>query len=438
MLAVLVPVALATVAGLIVLWPGGGTSPAAKAAAGMFPPGLTYPTGTVVALHKEPCSGSTAAGRAETCATAIVRLQDGAAAGRQAEVDIPPDAVTAGVEVGSHLVLTRDPTGGGTGQVVYQFQDFARGTPIIALAIAFVVVVGLVARLRGLAAVVGLGFAFLVLLRFVLPALLAGESPTWVSLVGSAAIMFVVLYLAHGFSVRTTTALIGTLFGLALVGVLGAIAVAVAHLTGFSSETAIQLQQLDPTLNFSGLVLAGVVVAGLGVLNDVTVTQASAVWELSEASPELGWHGLFARGMAVGRDHISSTVYTIVFAYAGAALPLLMLFEIYRQPSWTVLTSDQVAEEVIRILVGAIALVLAVPVTTLIGAVVAASSRAPHHVPHHVAPRLPRRELAGTGGFDTNPAMPPVRPPAPVRDAPASWGSGRERARRGSLPGGDR
>lgn len=205
-----------------------------------------------------------------------------------------------------------------------------------------------------------------------LPALLAGESPTWVTLVGSAAIMFVALYVAHGFSVRTTTALIGTLFGLALVAVLGAVAVAVAHLTGFSSDETRQLLQFDPGLDFSGLVLAGVVVAGLGVLNDVTVTQASAVWELSDASPQLGWRGLFTRGMAIGRDHIASTIYTIVVAYAGAALPLLLLFEIYRQPVSTVLTGMAVAEELLRVLVGAIALVLAVPVTTAVGAILAA------------------------------------------------------------------
>jgi uncharacterized membrane protein len=188
--------------------------------------------------------------------------------------------------------------------------------------------------------------------------------------------MFVVLYLAHGFSARTTTALVGTLFGLALSALLGALAVAAAHLTGFSSEAAVQLQQYDATLDFSGLVLAATVVAGLGILNDVTITQASAVWQLHEAAPDAGWRQLFRRGMAIGRDHIASTVYTIVFAYAGAALPLLLLFELYERPFWVVLTGSEVGEEVIRTLVGGIALVLAVPVTTLIGALVATASAA--------------------------------------------------------------
>jgi uncharacterized membrane protein len=202
----------------------------------------------------------------------------------------------------------------------------------------------------------------------VLPGLLGDESPTLVSLVGSAAIMFVVLYLAHGFSARTTTALVGTLFGLALASGLGTVAVAAARLIGLTTEETVQLHTFDPTLNFSDLILAGTVVAGLGILNDVTITQASAVWQLNEVDPALGWRQLYRRGMAVGRDHIASTVYTIVFAYAGAALPLLLLFELYSRPATVSLFSSAVAEEVVRVLVGAIALVLAVPLTTAIGA----------------------------------------------------------------------
>jgi uncharacterized membrane protein len=149
---------------------------------------------------------------------------------------------------------------------------------------------------------------------------------------------------------------------------MGTVAVSVARLTGLTSEETNTLYGYDPTLDFSGLVLAGIVVAGLGVLNDVTITQASAIWQLHEVSPEMTWRELYSRGMAVGRDHIASTVYTIVFAYAGAALPLLLLFEVYPTPVWTIVTSSAVAEEVIRTLVAAIALVLAVPVTTAAGA----------------------------------------------------------------------
>jgi uncharacterized membrane protein len=364
MLVVLVPVGLATVVGLFVLWPDGEPTRAQQAAETAQPPGTTYPDARVVSVEPFECGIDPAA--SQTCATAVVEILDDPGAGDFEQIELPPEVVAAGVSEGDRLVLTRD--AGAEGGAAYEFFDYARDIPIIALALTFAVLVGVVARLRGLASLVGLAFAFVILLQFVLPALLAGEPPTLVSLVGSAAIMFVVLYLAHGFSARTTTALVGTLFGLTLVAVLGSIAVSAARLTGLTSEETTRLQLYDPTLDFSGIVLAGIVVAGLGVLNDVTITQASAIWQLREVSPEITWRELYTRGMSVGRDHIASTVYTIVFAYAGAALPLLLLFELSPQPLWTTVTSSAVAEEVIRTLVGAIGLVLAVPVTTAAGA----------------------------------------------------------------------
>src|SRR4051812_23588699 len=293
MLLFLVPVALATVVGLIVLWPGSGPSRAQQAADVQLPPGTTYPEGRVVSVEKVAC-GSETPGQLPQCATAVMEVLDGAGKGDFQQIELSPDIVAAGVAKGDVFVLTRDP--GAEGGATYGFFDYARGTPIVVLAIAFAVVVGLVARLRGLASLVGLAFAFFILFQFVLPGLLSEESPTLVSLVGSAAIMFVVLYLAHGFSARTTTALVGTLFGLTLVAVMGSVAVAVARLTGLTSEETVTLQGYDPTLDFSGLVLAGIVVAGLGVLNDVTITQASAIWQLREVSPVITWRELYTRG----------------------------------------------------------------------------------------------------------------------------------------------
>src|SRR4051812_6539542 len=372
MLLLLVPVALATVVGLFVLWPDGEPTRAQQAAEIALPPGMTYPEGRVVSVEPLACGGGT--GAQLQCASVVVEVLDGEGKGDFQQLELPPEVVAAGVDEGDTFVLTRD--GGAEGGATYGFFDYARGTPIVVLAIAFAVVVGLVARLRGLASLVGLAFAFFILFRFVLPGLLSEESPTLVSLVGSSAIMFVVLYLAHGFSARTTTALVGTLFGLALVAVMGSVSVSVARLGGLTSEETVTLHGYDPTLSFSGLVPGGVVVAGLGVLNDVTIAQVSAIWQLNEVSPDLSWRELYSRGMAVGRDHIASTVYTIVFAYAGAALPLLLLFELYSRPFTVSLFSSAVAEEVIRILVGAIALVLAVPLTTAVGALVAKAADA--------------------------------------------------------------
>ncbi|MGY1744980.1 YibE/F family protein [Blastococcus sp. SYSU D00695] len=376
MLVLLVPVGLATVVGLVWLWPSGEPSRAQEAAEVQLPAGTTYPDGRVVSVDPYDCSlpaGDDGTVQELTCASVVVEVLEGEDAGEYRQLDLPAEVYASGIDVDDVLVLSRD--GGAEGGATVAFADYERTTPMVLLAILFAVVVGAVARLRGLAALLGLAFAFVVLLQFMLPGLLEGSSPTAVTLVGSAAIMFVVLYLAHGFSARTTTALVGTLFGLALVAGLGAIAVAAARLTGLTSEETVTLQGYDPGLDFSGLVLAGVVVAGLGVLNDVTITQASAIWQLHEVDPSLGWRQLYLRGMAVGRDHIASTVYTVVFAYAGAALPLLLLFELYSRPAGVTLTSSGLAEEVIRTLVGGIALVLAVPVTTAVGAFFATASQ---------------------------------------------------------------
>jgi uncharacterized membrane protein len=374
MLFLLVPVGLATVVGLIALWPSDEPSRAQQAAEVQLPAGTTFADGRVVSVDPFDCSlpGSDGSVQQLTCASVVVEVLEGEGAGEFQQLELPAEVYASGVEVDDVLVVSRDGGAEGGG---FAFADYERTTPMVLLAILFAVVVGAVARLRGLAALVGLGFAFVVLLQFMLPGILAGESPTLVTLVGSSAIMFAVLYLAHGLSARTTTALVGTLFGLALVTVLGAVAVATARLTGLTTEETVQLQTFDPGLDFSGLVIAGVVVAGLGVLNDVTITQASAIWQLHEVDPAMGWRGLYRRGMAIGRDHIASTVYTVVFAYAGAALPLLLLFELYARPAGVTLTSSLLAEEVIRTLVGGIALVLAVPVTTVVGAFFATASR---------------------------------------------------------------
>jgi len=204
--------------------------------------------------------------------------------------------------------------------------------------------------------------------------LLEGRSPVAVAVCGSAAILFVVLYLAHGLSIRTSTALLGTLAALGATAALGSAATAAAHLTGRSNEVNNELQAAGVQVSITGLILCGLIVGALGVLNDVTVTQASAVWELSAADPDAGWRKLFASGMRIGRDHIASTIYTLVFAYAyaGAALPLLLLFTVSGRTTHDVLTGDEIAGEVIRGLVGGAGLLLAVPLTTFVAAVVAA------------------------------------------------------------------
>ncbi|HET9646609.1 MAG TPA: YibE/F family protein, partial [Microlunatus sp.] len=254
---------------------------------------------------------------------------------------------------------------------------------------------------RGFAALLGLAFAGFIMVKFMFPALVVGTNPIAVGLIGSSAIMFVALYAAHGFSARTTTALLGTLSGLVLVAGLGWLATKWGHLTGVSAEDDYILAAAAPDLQLTSVVICGIIVAGLGVLNDVTITQASAVWELADTDPDQ--RRLFSRAMRIGRDHIASTVYTIAFATAGAVLPVLLLIAIYDRPLLQVVQSEQFASEVIRTLVGSIGLVLAVPLTTAIGVAVVRVSRngRPAVVGAAASPTTPTGALTRSGVLAT-------------------------------------
>ena len=184
--------------------------------------------------------------------------------------------------------------------------------------------------------------------------------------------MFVVLYTTHGWSLRTSTALAGTLVGIGLTAAIGALVIGSAHLTGIADDTGGMLSSFaGQGLDFQGLLACSLVLAGLGVLNDVTITQASSVWELRAAAPDATRREVFGSAMRIGRDHIASTIYTIVFAYAGAALVVLMLLYVYDRPPLDLVSSESLSEEIARTFTSAIGLILAVPLTTAIATFIA-------------------------------------------------------------------
>ncbi len=399
-------VLLAVVVGaaLVWLWPRGPVS-VRSAAAGVQQESITA---TVVAVSRTTCTGTPSDRSANgspaptvACASVQVRLGEGPERGKVVRVDVAGPTVNGGLEPGVGAVVTRFPADTvGAADDVYAWVDFDRQAPMLLLFVLFVLVVLAVARLRGIAALVGVGVGFVMVLVFLLPALRRGEDPVAVTLVGSVAVMLVVLYASHGVSAKTTTALFGTVFALAVTGLLARWASSAAHLDGQTGEDAMALTQLAGAGTVRAVVVSGMVLAGLGVLNDVTVTQASAVWELKAAAPHLGVRALFSRGMRIGRDHLSSTVYTIAFAYAGVSLPVLLLIQVYERPLGEVVTSAPIAQEVVGVLVGGIGLALAIPLTTLVAALVAASSRpAParerHEGPEMPAPRRARRRPDG-------------------------------------------
>lgn len=280
-------------------------------------------------------------------------------------VHIPPESKEA-VGIGTVIKVIYDP-GIVTAGTPFIFWDIAREKALLALGIIYVVIVVAVAGLRGIRALLGLVGSTIVFMGFVLPALMSGEPPMLVTLVGSSAMMFMSVYFAHGISVRTTTALLGTFTGLALTVGLANWGTWASGITGANAEDAQMIVGYFPGLSLQALFTCGVVIAGLGALNDVTITQASAVWELNEANPALPKWKLFAHAMQIGRDHIASTVYTLAFAYAGTAMPTLILAIIIDRSTIELLSVATIAEEVVRTLVASIGLVIAIPATTLVG-----------------------------------------------------------------------
>jgi uncharacterized membrane protein len=250
----------------------------------------------------------------------------------------------------------------------YYFWDFQRGTPLLALAAIFAVVVVVVGRGLGLRALIGLAASLGIVVWFALPALLRAENALAVALVTTVAIAFVALYLAHGFNVSTTVALLGTLVSLAVIVLLGAAFIEWSNLTGLSDESAQVLRVTAEAIDPRGLLLAGTVIGALGVLDDITVTQVAAVVELHDTNPAMRPRELYSRAIRIGRDHIASTVNTLVLAYVGASLPLLLFFTQSGQSIGRISTREVVAAEIVRTLVGSIGLVLAVPITTALAA----------------------------------------------------------------------
>lgn len=391
--AIVVALTVATIGAMIALWPH--DVPEAQNPYGQK--GVTTLDATVTKVSPFDCkSGQQGPDGMVTvdgdCANVEARTSEGTAA-----FQLDSARFRAGIDVGDDIRVVRiapdgqDPT--------YEFLDFQRGTPLVLLSLVFAVLVIAVARWRGLFAIIGVGLTLLALTRWLLPALLAGESPILVAVVGSTAIMIMLLYLAHGVSIRTTSALFGTLFGIACTALIGVLSTGWTSLNGIGSEDDQTLIATVSTLSMHEIVAATMVIAGLGVLNDVTVTQASAVWELRALQPVATRRSLFASAMRIGRDHIASSVYTLVFAYAGSAMTVLLLITAYQRGLAEMATTEQIAQEIVRTLVGAIGLVLAVPVTTAFAVALAPGPDADREpvggLPDEHEPPTPRAE-AGT------------------------------------------
>jgi uncharacterized membrane protein len=272
---------------------------------------------------------------------------------------------------------------------VYFLSDHVRRPSLLLLAGAFALLVIVVGRFQGALSLVGMAISLLVIVQFIVPGILSGFSPILVSVVGAIVIMFSTLYLSHGVDRKTTVALLGVSASLGFTAILGSIFMAAAHLTGLADEHALTLSNLTGgQINPEGLLLAGIIIGALGVLDDVAIAQSSAVFELRRANPLLRPMELYDRAMNVGRDHIASTVNTLVLAYAGASLPLLMILATQAEPLGVLPNREYMATEIVRTLVGSMGIVAAVALTTALAAFVSGRSD-PEPSPARTPPREP-------------------------------------------------
>jgi uncharacterized membrane protein len=350
--------ALLTVVGLVALWPGHLPGGEQQAFGG--------PTvgARVTATRTVRCPGPTN----QRCRQLTARLSDG----RKVTVDLGPVTATPSLQTGDRIRVQRSGNG-------YGYVDVDRHLPMLWLAIVLAILAVLVARWRGLLALVGVAISVVLVITFLVPAILAGSDPLLTSLVAALAVMFVTLLLTYGPGAQSLAASLGIGVSLLVAAVVGHAAVSAAHLDGRTGELPIS------TLGVSlqGIVLAGMVIGVLGVLTDMAVSQASAVTALREANPSLGPRELYRGAFAVGRDHLSATIHTLVLAYVGAALPLILVLRDSHVGFGDALNGQIVAEPVIATLVGAIALITAVPLTTALAAILVARVPATALDAHH-------------------------------------------------------
>ncbi|EEH63235.1 YibE/F-like protein [Gleimia coleocanis DSM 15436] len=374
--AVVAPLALATVLGMLLLWPSSGNS--VVGSIDPYASGTSTASARVIGFDLDKCApvgGIPEApvpqagenNRAFELGNLCAEILDGKSAGLVVLLQIPPEKFPI-ISEGDTLTVLRTETGD-SGGVIHAYWDIQRTSPLWILLTLYLVMVVVVARLRGLAAIAGLTASILVLVYFVMPALMVGKPALLVTLCGVSAMLFASVYFAHGISIRTTTALLGTFGGMALTVVMALWQVQSVHLSGAASEEGRLIFGYLPEVSLQALLVCGIVIAALGALNDVTITQASTVWELHAANPQMSQMQIFAHAMRVGRDHIASTVYTLAFAYSGTALPALLLAMMIDRPLYEIAVTEEIAEEIVRTLIASIGLIISIPLTTLIAAV---------------------------------------------------------------------
>ena len=363
--AMLMIAAVATLIGIFALWPNNERSEEIQRNAEDIALTSDLLKATVHEASESIC-GYSISSEVEICRNVTVVVQEGPESGSLVvlpEVNTSFDPTFPQLAAGDNVILGFDSVTNS-----YYYQDRDRMSSLWWLILLFAVTVICLARVRGLLALFAMGGTVLMLVKFIAPSVLDGNDPVLVCVVAAAAIAYFSLYFTHGFSLMTTVALAGTLIALGLTLGISWIFFELAKFSGYSSEEAFVLPFLAESLDVRGLLLGGTIIAALGALDDVTVTQAATVLELSARNHELSTRQLMISGLRVGREHIASTVNTLLLAYAGSSIPLLLLFAVSEQSLGDVANSELIAIELVRTLCGSIGLVAALPITTYLAA----------------------------------------------------------------------
>ena len=308
------------------------------------------------------------AGRMQTYQIARVNILEGEYAGIIMEIDYGKRQVRSDeykLSIGDKIMVAISKTPQNV--VNAYFVDYLRTTPMLWLALIFAAAIILISRWKGVGALLSMIFSLYVIIDYIIPHILIGEDPLRVSIIGSAILLAVTLYLTYGWTLKTHSSVISMILVLLLTGALSAVFVQLTKLNGTGDESVVFLMQsMETPINLRGLLLGGMIIGALGVLDDLVTTQASAVFELHHANPNFGFRALYNSVMRIGQDHVAATVNTLVLAYAGASLPMLLLFSLAGGDYGYIINFAFIAEEIVRTLVGSLGLIAAVPLTTVI------------------------------------------------------------------------
>lgn len=271
-----------------------------------------------------------------------------------------------GLSVGDKIIVTEFNFGEFSD---YQITEIYRTNSIVWFVLIYFILVLLVGGWQGLGSVLGLAVSILVILKVIIPMTLAGWDPVWVSILGGLCVLLPSIYFSHGFNAKTTIALLGTMLGLFVTGLLAAIALNSISLTGLGGEESLFLvSDSAGVLNMRSILLASMIIGGIGLIDDVTVSQIAVIREIYEENKNISVRRLYKKAMNVGKDHIASMVNTLFLAYTAASLPLIMLLVDQGADLSYIVNIEAFAEEIARTLVASSGLIITVPITTFIGA----------------------------------------------------------------------